>query len=181
MEDQKLITGTTEQEVWQQVEADLTADDDVLSYEALLRQNNKDVLLYIDIDPGGGFEGGYELTQFSAPVSVDSDFKFAMHDEGFVDEIGKFFGMDDIQTGFPELDKHIVIKTNHEDTVRRVFADADTRQVFTELEDFDFGIHSHGDSESPVLELNIDMGITDPVQLRRIYHAFCNILKEVEG
>ncbi|MCJ8210446.1 hypothetical protein MUY27_12080 [Mucilaginibacter sp. RS28] len=181
MEDIKTISGTTEQEIWQTVEADLRADEDILSYEAVLLQDGRGINLYIDIDPGGGFEGGYELTQLSAKVKVDSAFRFAIHDEGFVDEIGKFFGMQDLETGFADLDHHIVIKTNHEDTVRTIFADADVRAVFTELENFDFGIHAGDeDADGPVLELNIDEGITDADRLRKIYHAFYHVLKGIE-
>lgn len=181
MDEQRIITGATEDEIWSQLEADLNSEEDVLTYDAIIEQGDKSIELYIDIDPGGGFESGYELTQLIAPVHVGSEFKFAIHDEGFADEIGKFFGMQDIVTGYPDLDKHVVIKSNHEETVKRIFADPEIRQVFTDLDDFDFGIHTHSDDPTPVLELNINEGILDAESLRRVYNAFYTVLTAIEG
>jgi len=184
MEEQKIITGNTEQEVWEQVAADLTAEEELFSYDVLINQGNKHIELYIDIDLGGGFEGGSETTQFSAPLHVTRDFKFAIHDEGFLDTIGKFFGLEDMKTGYPELDQHVVIKTNVPEKVRELMADSTIRNVFTTLADFDFGIHTHTVEETgieqPFLEFNINQGVTDPETLRKLYHAFYEVLIKLE-
>lgn len=184
MEDtKKIISGNTEQDVWSVIEEDLSNTNDVLNYDAVIRQGDKEVQLYIDIDLGGGFEGGSEFTQLLAPLPAGTDFRFAIHEEHFVDEIGKFFGMQDIATGYPDLDKHVIIKANNEETVKRLFADEDVRNVVLQLTEFDFGIHSHTiedtDEKVPCLELNIDEGITDQAALRRIYHAFYAVLQEI--
>lgn len=185
MDDHKIITGTTEQEVWETIEADLAAEGELLDYNVMIEQDGHQIELYIDIDLGGGFESGSELTQLVAPLSVTRDFKFAIHDEDFLDSIGKFFGLEDVKTGYPELDDHVVIKTNAPDKVRTLFADATLRNVFTTLEDFDFGIHSHhledSDSDQPFLEFNINQGITDADELRKIYHAFYAVLVGLEN
>ena len=107
-----------------------------------------------------------------------------MHDEDFLDSIGKFFGLEDVKTGYPDLDDHVVIKTNHEEKARQLFADAEVRAIFTQLDDFDFGIHTHdvenSEREQPFLELNITQGITDPAELYKIYHVFCRVLEALE-
>ena len=177
MEDVKVISGVTEQEIWQQIDADLKKEE-IFDYNALIKQNGKEIQFCIDIDPGGGFEGGWELTWFKAALSLKNDFKFAIHNEGFTDEIGKFFGMQDIETGHPELDKHLIVKSNNEEKVKTIFADEDIRAVFAALEEFDCGIHIHKDI--PYLELNIDAGITDPAALRKIYHGFYRLIGAIE-
>lgn len=180
MDNVKTINGSTEQEIWNVVEADLSPDD-VLSYNALINQLGRQVLLTIDIDPGGGFEGGYELTELKAPLATSHTFRFGVHDVDFIDEIGKFFGMQDVQTGYEDLDGHVIIKASDEALVRRVFADADVRALFTSLDDFDMGIHNRqlegSDVEQPVLELSINYGIIDAETLRTIYRAFDKVLQ----
>jgi hypothetical protein len=177
MEDLKVVTGNTEQEIWPVIESDLSAGD-ILDYHILIRQDNAETDLYIDIDLGGGFEGGYEITQLKASLSIPHDFKFAIHDEDFIDKMGKFFGMQDVETGYPELDEHLIIKTNDEERVRLVFADEEVRQTLTLLNDFDLGIHHvhNGEIQTASLEFNINEGITDAAYLRKIYHAFYKVL-----
>jgi len=185
MEDQKIISGITEQAIWTVIEADLAAEEELLNYDVLIEHNGKQIELYIDIDLGGGFEGGSEVTQLTAPLNITPQFKFAVHDEGFLDSLGKFFGLDSVKTGYPEFDQHVIIKTNHESKARDVFADAAVRDMFLQLTDFDFGIHTHtlkdSDIEQPFLELNINEGITDPATLRQLYHAFYTILVELDN
>ncbi|MEO6150206.1 MAG: hypothetical protein ABIN95_08075 [Mucilaginibacter sp.] len=176
MENENVVSGNTEDGIWKKIAAELTPD--VFTYDVQINLKERPVNLSIDIDLGGGFEGGFALTQFSAPVTVASDFKFAVHDEGFIDEIGKFFGMQDVETGYDDLDKHLIIKTNDAEKVRQLFADTAARQTFVELADFDFGIHHHtaDNAGQTILELNIDNGITDIDTLKKIYHAFYAVL-----
>ncbi|WP_345950895.1 MULTISPECIES: hypothetical protein [unclassified Mucilaginibacter] len=186
MEDQRVITGSTEQEVFAAIEADLTStEEEILSYDALINHGSRQIELYIDIDLGGGFEGGSETTQLSAPLSITPEFKFAVHDEDFLDSIGSFFGLDSVKTGYPDLDEHVIIKTNHEPKVRELFADPEVRQVLSTLEDFDLGIHHRALEETgyeqPFLELNINQGLIDPAELRLVYHAFYTILTQLES
>ncbi|WP_295771180.1 hypothetical protein [uncultured Mucilaginibacter sp.] len=184
MEAQKIINCSDVNDSWQQIEADLKADQGMLNYEALINQDGKTIKLYIDIDLGGGFEGGSEITQLSAPLTLATPFRFALHDEDFLDSIGKFLGMDDLHTGYPEFDKHVIIKTNYETRLRELFANPELRSVFTNLKDFDFGIHTHtpegSDEEQPYLELNVNLGLTAPELLKPVYMAFCQVLAELE-
>ncbi|EHQ30313.1 hypothetical protein [Mucilaginibacter paludis] len=177
MEIDKAYIGTTEDEIWQQIATDI--NDDTLEYRAMIEQDDKHVMLDIDIDLGGGFEGGYATTSYSAPVA-NHNFKFAVHEEHFTDEIGKFFGMQDVEIGYPELDHHLVIKTNDEEKVKTLFVDPKVREVFTSLTDFDFGIHLHdiedSDEKQAFLELNIEDGITDIPTLKELYHVFYTVL-----
>lgn len=181
METDKIYIGDTENDVWQQLAADI--NEDIWDYQAIIRQGNREVKLDIDIDLGGGFESGYGTTSFSSPLS-NADFRFAVHEEDFIDEIGKFFGMQDVKVGFPELDDHLLIKTNDEARVRTLFTDAPVIAVFTALTDFDFGIRLHSvagsDHKQACLELHIDDGITDLQTLRELYHAFCLVLDKLE-
>ena len=179
MQSPKVIKGNTEDEIWQQITADLSNQTEILEYEALIDQGDKQIVLDIDIDLGGGFESGYESTMLRAPLHIDQDFRFAVHDEGFIDEVGKFFGMQDVETGYEEFDKATLIKSNDEEKVKALFADASVRRVMQSLDDYTFGIimhHTNHDEKGPFLELYINTAITDAADLRQIYHAFYTVL-----
>ncbi len=174
METAKIISGNTEDEIWPEIDADLS-NEEVYDYNVLIKQGDRETELIIDIDLGGGFEGGWENTTLKMPLPLATDFRFAIHDETFVDKVGKFFGMQDVKLGYEELDRHLVIKSNDEEKVRSLFADADVRKVFASLDSFSCGIHTHheeDDKDHPFLELNVDEGINESAPLRRLYHAF---------
>ncbi len=111
------------------------------------------------------------------------DFRFAIHHEGFIDEVGKFFGMQDLVIGYPEFDKKVIIKANDETKVRPLFSDTSVREVFQSLDDFSFGVimhHFDGKEKSPCLELYINSAVTDTGLLQRIYRAFFKVLSLID-
>src|ERR1700748_1175434 len=143
MEQQKTITGTTEAEIWSQIDADLGDGEDIFDYDVIIEKNGNRTEMLIEIDLGGGFEGGYASTTFTAQIADARNFRFAVHEDDFIDDIGKFLGMQDVIVGYAELDHHLVIKTNDETKVKELFTDSEVRAVFEKLDDFDFGIRMH--------------------------------------
>ncbi|WP_026463040.1 hypothetical protein [Adhaeribacter aquaticus] len=185
MQEEKEISGHNEDDVWSQIEADLSQQEDLLQYRAVIHQQNKTIHLDIDIDLGGGFEGGYATTIFSAPFTNRSGFRFAVHEESFFDDLGKMLGMQDISIGYPHFDDKLIIKTNDESRVRTLFTDDNIREVLLSLSDFTFEIvlpENTGDetSDDSRLELIIEEGITDPVRLRQLYRIFFSTLTLIE-
>ena len=187
------LDATNEQELWNQIGSDLRSNNETpFQYAANINRNGKVISLMIDIDPGGGFEGSMETTLLSAPVpvqftSLKSDiadkpnFRFVLHDESFIDKVGKFFGMEDIETGFAEFDKKIIIKTNDPSRLATIFGDAPTRHVFEKLGSFRLEIaHYEHENNKASLELMIDRGITSPEELRPVFDAFVQVLEGLE-
>lgn len=184
MEHENVITALTEDEIWQEVNKQFQQEPELLSYRAVLVQDNRKVLLDIDIDLGGGFESGYETTTFVSHLHSEPPFRFAIHEQHFTDEIGKFFGMQDVEIGYEDFDEKLIIKTNNAEKVRQIFSDPSVRQTFLSLSDFSFGTttqhSSHPEKDGPFLELTIENGITDPQKLREIYHAFYAVLMQID-
>ena len=186
MKSQRIITGNTEDELWQQLTKDMVGGEWAYDYQILLKQGDREILLDIDIDLGGGFEGGYESTMLSAVLhGLKDDFSFAIHHEGFLDEIGKFLGIQDLETGYIEFDKKVIVRSNNEEKVKQLFADSEVRSVFELLTDFSLGITSHHishtDEKEYQLEFSSDLAITDQRALRKIYHAFVAVLYQLEA
>ena|SRR5579875_1519038 len=180
MQNIPLIAGNNEEEIWQQINKDLNKDEDIWQYQAAIEQGGQKIFLNIDIDPGGGFESGYSTTTFTAPLLASDDFNFAIHEEHFTDDIGKFFGMQDVVIGYPSFDDRFIIKTNNAAKAKAVFSNADVRETLLQLSPFTFAImhHDADNNQAPsFLELNIEDGITDTKALRKIYHAFYLVLQ----
>lgn len=183
MDNANIISGTTEDEVWQQINGWFLANPDPLEYTAIIEQEKRKIVLDIDIDLGGGFESGFETTTLTAELKTASDFRFAIHEQHFSDEIGKFFGMEDVEIGYDEFDKKLIVKTNDPIRVKEIFSDESIRKVFESLSDFTFAITDHNtnnDRKAFLLELQIESAITNPATLREIYHAFYAVLFSVD-
>jgi len=178
MAENKQISGNTTDEIWRQVVADLSGQE-IYEYSATLVQDGTEVELVIDIDPGGGFEGGYEYTSFIAPVALKYDFRFALHHQDLIDAAGKFFGMEDVIIGYQEFDEALIIKTSDRERTRAIFVDVDVRKTFQSLRSFTLHLtHSH---KELFLEFVIEEGVTDPDVLRNLYEAFFKVLKRIEA
>jgi hypothetical protein len=181
----------SEEDTWQQVITDLKEAPVPLQYKTVFGHNDTSITLVIDMDPGGGFEGGFEFTSLSAPLPIQftslkasvskTDFRFALHDEGVMDRVGKVFGMEDTHIGFPEFDKQLIVKTNDAARVKKLFSNAPVRKVFQALSDFTFQIsHEDGKGNPYTLEFMIDRAITDPKELRKLYNAFAEVLDKLD-
>lgn len=182
MKIEKIISGNTPGEIWNQIAEDLRANE--FSYAAVIDYQDTKIIFNIEIDPGGGFEGGYQTTMLRGELQHAGDFKFAIHHQGLLDEIGKFFGMQDIETGYPEFDKKVIVKSNDEEKVKSIFAEAQARSVFKEMNDFIFHIAKHhvdeNEKEASFLELTIEEAIVDTARLVSLFNAFYNVLSAIE-
>lgn len=180
---QNIIQGRNEEEVLTQIALDFETMRDLLQYDALIDQGGRQISLVIDIDPGGGFESGFETTTLTSPLQTDPGVRFAIHHEGILDEIGKFFGMQDVITGYSEFDKKVMVKSNDTERVKTLFRSGDVRNVFAALHAFSFGITTHrsdNERKMPFLEFNIERGIIDFYELKAIYSAFSKVLAELD-
>jgi hypothetical protein len=83
--------------------------------------------------------------------------------------------MEDIQTGYPEFDKNVIVKTNDPQLFKTLFASADVRQVFENLSGYSFKIVPHDERQGDHLELYILRGITNARELQPIFDAFVTV------
>lgn len=192
MEKYKVIRGDEEQQIWDQVKQDLDNINYPFVYGANIQHQEKTVFLSIEVDLGGGFESGFQTTSLTAPVPVqftalssrldtDKEFRFVLHDEDFIDKVGKFFGMEDVHTGYEEFDKKLIVKTNDIERVKKIFADPETRKLFISLGSFNLHIaHYEQDEPHSALELTIDRDITNVEDLKHVYNAFLKVLESFE-
>lgn len=178
----------TEEEIWQEVNDYMKNAPVPFQYKTEFMHNAYQVGMMIDMDPGGGFESGVEFTSLSAAVPIQftslkatvsrlDTFRFALHDEGVMDRVGKFFGLEDIIIGYPEFDKQLIVKTNDPAKLKKLFADITVRNTFQSLKEFSFQIiNDQNNNQDCVIEFMIDRAITDIRELKKIYEAYAKVL-----
>ena len=115
MQEEKKISGATEEQIWEQINTNFKQNLQSSEYHVVLDQNGRRVLLDIINNP----DGTSSSTTFSAYLYNRNEFRFAIHNQSFIDEIGKFFGMQDFVTGYKEFDEHFIVKTNDEQNETR--------------------------------------------------------------
>ncbi|GAC1421518.1 MAG: hypothetical protein NVS9B7_24350 [Flavisolibacter sp.] len=181
MEKELIITKDKEAQIWQQWESDFSNNPESLAYQIFLVAENKRVLVAIDFDPGGGFENGNPTTTFSCKLHT-TPYTLAVHPKNIIDDIGKVFGMEDVVIGYVDFDQKFIIKTNNKEKTQTLFADKDCREILLSIPDFTLETTGR-EPEQPAekqLVLNIDEAISDIEVLKKLYHVFFSILKEIE-
>lgn len=181
MEQIKHFKGENTEQVWHQFETAVRQEGEVFSLKAIFEEADTEIQLLIDIDLGGGFQSGISTTSFTGKVPGMLDFKFALHHQHFIDEIGKFFGMEDIVIGYEEFDDKHIIKTNSAVVCKEVFAHATTRKAIQSLDNFTFYTELLEEEAATGLFLVINEGITDLKELKRLYKAFHDVLLRLKG
>ncbi|WP_019947459.1 hypothetical protein [Hymenobacter aerophilus] len=181
METIRTFTADSEPALWAQVAADMARQPDLFDYRADLCQPPYCVRLALDIDLGGGFEGGYELTTLRATVPGQPALRFALHEQDWVHEIGKLLGLQDVELGYAELDRTFIITTNDANALRRLLADPAVHQAL--LHHPTARLTLAPDSEAAdaplLLDFSVERAVVEPEQLRELYQLLLRLLQQL--
>ena len=74
-------------------------------------------------------DGESQATRLRAPYVNPEGFRFTIYRKGFLSDLGKLLGMQDIEVGDPEFDEAFILKGNDESRVRDLFANPKIRQM----------------------------------------------------
>ncbi len=85
----------------------------------------------LDVYATGG-KNSTLYTQLTFTFYHNSSFRCEISPEGFLQEIGKFFGMQDIEVGYRTFDDHFIVKSDDIETVRN-FLNAAVQQELLKL------------------------------------------------
>lgn len=181
MEPIHTFTADSEPALWEQVAADMARQPDLFDYRVDLCQPPYRVRLALDIDLGGGFEGGYELTTLTAAVPGQPALRFALHEQDWVHEIGKLLGLEDVQMGFADLDKSFIISTNDANALRQLLAEPAVHQTLLRHPAARFTLAPDSDAPNAavLLTFNLERAVVEPEQLRELYQLLLRTLQQL--
>lgn len=109
-------------------------------------------------------------TRMRAPYVNKDSIWFKIYKAGIFSEIGKTFGMQDIEIGFEEFDNNYIIKGNDEDKVRQLFSKTNIRSLIEVQPRFK-------------LEIKEDEGWFGeyfPEGVEELYFSVMGIIKDIE-
>jgi hypothetical protein len=182
METLRTFTANSEDELWQQVAADMAQEKDFLQYSAQLNQGRYRMLLDIDIDMGGGFEGSFESTTLTAAITGPMPLHFHLHEQDWVNELGKLLGLEDVALGYPVLDDAFIIKTNNPTQLKLLLSSAELQGLLLKYRDdmqLTLGPADHQDGTAVELRFMAERALVDPAQLQEVYHMLLLLLEQL--
>lgn len=102
-----------------------------------------DVRVFTETRGSGKNKKTYTVYEVKLPEKFPFD--LVVYDEGFFSQIGKFFGGEDIEVGYPAIDDAFIIKGERPGRIRDFFAKEGVPEAFRELQRSADDVHiEHG-------------------------------------
>jgi hypothetical protein len=79
-------------------------------------------------------------TRMRAPFVDPQGFRFTVYRKGIFSEIGKWFGMQDIETGDTKFDQDFILKSNQEMKLRELLGSSKIRELINQQPDIYFSV-----------------------------------------
>ena len=126
------------------------------------------------------------FTRMRAPYVNPNSFRFTIYRKGIFSDIGKWFGMQDIEVGDPEFDRDFIIKGTDESLVRELLSHPKLRDLIARQREIHFTVK---DDEGwfgttfpeGVDELRFEVAgvIKDIERLKLLYELFAETLDQL--
>lgn len=125
-------------------------------------------------------------TRMRAPFVNLGNFYFKIYRSGMFTELGKMFGMQDINVGYEDFDNDFVIKSNNEEKVRQLFSNGNIRAMIQdqphinlEIKDDEGTFRAHFPQGVDELCFMVTGDIKDIELLKELYELFAEVLREL--
>ena len=126
------------------------------------------------------------FTRMRAPYVNPNSFRFTIYRKGIFSDIGKWFGMQDIEVGDPEFDRDFIIKGTDESLVRELLSHQKLRELIARQREIHFTVKDDEGWFGPTFPDGVDelqfivVGIIKDVErLKRLYDLFAETLDEL--
>jgi len=141
----------------------------------------------VTLDIGRSDEDGKStVTRLRAPYVNPEGFRFTIYRKGFLSDLGKLLGMQDIEVGDPEFDEAFIVKGNDEPKVRALFAKPQIRQMIKAQPEFRLDVKDSEGWFGPKFPDDVDelhfqvVGeIKDLERLKALFDLFAAVLDEL--
>lgn len=85
-------------------------------------------------------ESSTTYTRIRAPYVNKGGFRFTIYRKTFFSDIGKFFGMQDVEVGYPQFDEDFIIKGNDESQLKKLFDNPEIRDLLSRQPNIHFQV-----------------------------------------
>jgi hypothetical protein len=136
------IFGPSKEEVWRQLSKEIGAeyiDRGVWKGNKVVAKT-KEWTITLDTYTVSTGKSHVTFTRIRAPYVNADGFRFKIYRKGIFSAIGKYFGMQDIEVGYPDFDRDFIIKGTDESKLRSLFNNATIRQLIQRQPDISFEV-----------------------------------------
>jgi hypothetical protein len=125
-------------------------------------------------------------TRMRAPFVDQGDFHFAVYRKGIFSDIGKWFGMQDIEIGDEAFDRDFILKSNQESKLRELLGGSKIRelislqpQIYFAVKDDEGFFHSSFPEGVDELYFQVVGVVKDVERLKLLYELFAETLDQL--
>ena len=181
----RTIFGPSRKEVWKQLAEQLGAEYVEAGFcrREKVEVRVKEWIVTLDTYVVHAGKAVIVFTRMRAPYVNADNFRFTIYRKGVFTNIGKFFGMQDVEVGVPEFDEAFVIKGNDESKLRALFANAKIRQlietqpdIHLEVRDDEGWFGPHFPQGVDELRFQVKGVIKDITRLKNLFDVFAEVL-----
>jgi len=176
-------------EIWKQLSQEINANyiDGGYFKSPRIEYTHNIWTIYLDIYTVSTSESTITYTRMRMPFINPKKFKFKVYRKRFFSNIGKVFGMQDIEVGYDYFDHDYIIKGNDELLIRNLLQNNDIRDLIEKQSRILLEIKSNEGRFGPKFKDNeselyfVATGvIKDKERLKNLFELFKKIIEEFE-
>lgn len=177
--------GPSRDEVWQRLSEEIGADFIQGGFwkGSRVQAHAGPWTITLDTHTESSGESAVTYTRMRAPYINPEGFRFTIYRKGFLSELGKLLGMQDIEVDNPEFDEAFIIQGTDEAKVRDLFADARLQELVLaqpkirlQVKDSEGWFGPKFPEEVDELHFQVVGVIKDVGQLKALFDLFAEVL-----
>jgi hypothetical protein len=182
--DLRKLFGPSQEEIWQQLARELQATFTTGGFTRPMRMQARVGTWTVTLESHTA--KGLVCTQMRAAYVNPEGFRFAIYRGGLFSDIGKVFGLQDIEVGDPELDRDFIIQGNDSAKLKSLFVPLRIRDLIKAQPSISLQLRGDEGWFGEALPEGVDQlwfavaeGIVDIDRLRQLYDLFGEVLQRL--
>lgn len=182
------LFGPHQDEIWKQLSSELGATFVEGSFwkGSKVQAQAKEWVITLDTYTVHANNANITYTRIRAPYVNKDGFRFTIYRKSIFSEIGKLFGMQDVEVGYPEFDNAFIIKGNDESKLRSLFNNAKVRdliqaqpEIYFHVKDDEGWFKTKFPDGVDELYFQVRGVIQDVQRLKALYGLFAEVLNHL--
>lgn len=182
------LFGPNQDEIWRQLSRELGATfvEGGFLKGSKVQAQAKEWVITLDTYTVHANNVNITYTRIRAPYVNKDGFRFTIYRKSIFSEIGKLFGMQDVEVGYPEFDNAFIIKGNDESKLRSLFNNAKVRdliqaqpEIYFHVKDDEGWFKTKFPDGVDELYFQVRGVIQDVQRLKALYGLFAEVLNHL--
>lgn len=182
------LFGPSQNEIWEQLSEEIngTFVKGGFFKGSRVEVSREPWTIYLDTFSVSTGQTSVMYTRMRAPFINLHNLYFKIYKRGIFSEMGKLFGMQDIEVGYSDIDEDYIIKGNNETAIKNLLTSSRIRNLIKEQPRFNLEIKESEGLFGPTMKQNerilyfqADRIITDISLLKSLFDLFGEIMEEL--